>query len=387
MQDSVPLVNLSPLFGVLMSGLAVTAVVLFLWQLRRKPTDRRSTAHSLGLLTLFLCLDLVIFGAFTRLTDSGLGCPDWPGCYGHASPLGAREAIALAHQELPHGPVSPKKAWIEMIHRYLAAGVGLLILIGAAQAWRRAFTKTEGPNEGVVLPTLALVWVIAVGLFGALTVTLRLYPAIVTLHLLGAMGLLTLLTIQVCRYEWAFRPRLLIPAESPLAGIQVKRLRWLAPLVALLLWVQIALGGWVSTNYAVLACNTFPTCQGSWWPDMNFAEGFSIWRPLGMTATGQFIDFTALVAIHYTHRLMAFVVIAAMLMLAWSSRLLGSTPRKLGLGLGVIALCQLLTGLANVALNWPLVAALLHTTGAALAVILITALLCLLAFHAKTRPD
>lgn len=398
MQESVPLINLSPTFGVLMAAVGVVAVVMFLWHLRRRPADRRSTLHSLSLLTLFLCLDLVIFGAFTRLSDSGLGCPDWPGCYGHASPIGAREAIDLAHQQMPSGPVSPKKAWIEMIHRYLAAGVGLLILMGAAHAWwqalrKRTTTAQTQPSyalsveRSTFLPTLALIWVMGVGLFGALTVTLRLYPAVVTLHLLGAMALLTLLTLQVCRYEWAYKPRplALAPDAATVAGI--KRLRWLTPLVAVLLWLQIALGGWVSTNYAVLACNTFPTCQSSWWPTMNFADGFSIWRPLGMTASGEFIDFTALVAIHYSHRLMAYVVIAALLVLAWSARSLGPTARKLTQGLALIAVCQLVTGVANVVLNWPLTAALLHTTGAAIAVILITALLCLMTFHARTSTS
>jgi cytochrome c oxidase assembly protein subunit 15 len=398
MQESVPLVNLSPLFGVLMAGLGVAALVIFLWSLKRKRANQRSAVHSLCLLTLFLCLDLVIFGAFTRLTDSGLGCPDWPGCYGHASPIGARDAIDLAHQQMPTGPVSPKKAWIEMIHRYLAAGVGLLILLGTAHAWwyklrqspkaLRHFPAATGTPEGKVwLPTLALVWVITVGLFGALTVTMRLYPAIVTLHLLGAMALLTLLTVQACRYEWAYnRPRLTW-TNAPQTAAATYRLRWLAPIVAVLLWLQIALGGWVSTNYAVLACDTFPMCQDSWWPKMNFVDGFSILRPLGMTTTGEFIDFSALVAIHYSHRLMAYVVIAAMLLLAWSARSLAPTTRKLSLGLGLIAVCQLLTGMANVVLNWPLVAALLHTTGAALAVILITALLCLQKLHAKTSPS
>ena len=198
----------------------------------------------------FLTFDLVLFGAFTRLTDSGLGCPDWPGCYGSASPLGAKESIATAQAAMPTGPVTHGKAWVEMVHRYLATGVGGLILVLALVAifGRKRFLQSSGLSPW--LPALTLVWVCAQGAFGALTVTMKLFPAIVSLHLLGAYLLLALLTVQVVRL-----------------GMQVSGIPgWIKPWTAaalLMLVVQAASGAWVSTNYAVLACSEFPTCQGS----------------------------------------------------------------------------------------------------------------------------
>lgn len=380
MQDNTLPINFAPIVGFLLSGAVVTAVAILLWWLKTRHNTPHAMRRSLTVLAVFLCCDLIIFGAFTRLTDSGLGCPDWPGCYGHATPVGASQAIDHAYQQMPTGPVSPKKAWIEMIHRYLATGLGLLIVMITAHTWWRHLrthrTAMKHDKGDLFFSTLSLFWVIMVGIFGALTVTLKLYPAIVTLHLLGAMALLMLLTFQTTRSEH-------IAAQHTAP----KRARWLACTVCVLLWMQIALGGWVSTNYAVLACNTFPLCQGSWWPTMNFTEGFTIWRPLGQTSSGQFIDFTALVAIHYTHRLMAYLVIAAMLLLAWTLRTHERRIRILGYGLAAIAIAQLATGLANVVLDWPLSAALLHTTGAALAIILITRLLCLLLFRPIQVPN
>ena len=217
-------------------------------------------------------------------------------------------------------------------------------------------------------PAATLVWVCLQGAFGALTVTWKLYPAIVTLHLLGAMVLLALLCIQAVRYGQAAQSRLPVP---------------LAPALRVLLWwtagavlLQIALGGWVSTNYAVLACTQFPTCQDSWWPPMNFAQGFEIWRELGTGSHGAPIEFAALTAIHYAHRLMAYVVFVSIGLLAW--RLLRQAPalRAQARWLIGLALLQLATGLGNVLLGWPLVAALLHTGGAAALAVVLTWTLC-----------
>ncbi|RYY92728.1 MAG: heme A synthase, partial [Comamonadaceae bacterium] len=209
--------------------------------------------HGLTILTLFLTFDLTLFGAFTRLTDSGLGCPDWPGCYGNASPLGARHEIAMAQAQMPTGPVTHGKAWIEMVHRYLATGVGVLIVVLAVAtfvAWRQQRRAGLTAQHQATLqpgwPLATLVWVCVQGAFGALTVTMKLYPAIVTLHLLGAIGLLALLCMQAVRYQQVAAGRLPTPVSSPL--------RTLLLATSGLLALQIALGGWVSTNYAVLAC-------------------------------------------------------------------------------------------------------------------------------------
>jgi heme a synthase len=327
----------------------------------------------LTVFTLFLTFDLVVFGAFTRLTDSGLGCPDWPGCYGSASPLGASAAITAAQLSLPTGPVTHSKAWVEMIHRYMATGVGALILALTVLSWRAARKQPRHPLGQMQIspwwPTVTLVWVCLQGAFGALTVTLKLYPTIVTAHLLGGLMLLVLLAIQAQGYT-----------RKPL--VLSSGLHRAAVVIALLSAIQIALGGWVSTNYAVLACRDFPMCQGSWWPEMNWAHGYALWRYLGVDADGAALPFEALTAIHYAHRLSAYVVLGAMMLFAW--RLFVSEVRtnsgKNALqpwAWAVIGVCvwQFASGLSNVVLGWPLLGAVAHTTGAAAWVVLLTTLL------------
>ena len=365
--DTTPLYDLSPALRLMGMGLLLAIGPLLWVRLRSKGAPPARRLQALTLLTLFLTFDLVLFGAFTRLTDSGLGCPDWPGCYGKASPVGAREHIAAAQDAMPTGPVTHGKAWVEMIHRYLATAVGVLIIALAVLTWiewrrgRRA-AAPNGPSVSpgaAVLhpgwPLLTLFWVCAQGAFGALTVTMKLFPAIVTLHLLGGVGLLVLLAAQAERYHQADGH----PPEILSTGLRA--LLWLA---ALAVGVQIALGGWVSTNYAVLVCNTFPMCQGSWWPAMDFAQGFELWRPLGLSADGSQLEFHALTAIHYTHRLFAYGVFALLGVLAWRLHRTGHLKRQRR-WVAALALLQLITGLSNVVLDWPLVAAVLHTGGAA----------------------
>lgn len=337
----------------------------WVWRQHRRSTPLRGL-QALTLLTLFLTFDLVLFGAFTRLTDSGLGCPDWPGCYGNASPLGANVAIAAAQSAMPFGPVTHGKAWVEMIHRYLATSVGVLILVLAVLSWitwLRRERKAQPKPINPWWPTLTLFWVCLQGAFGALTVTMKLFPAIVTLHLLGGLVLLALLCIQSVQYSQ------LASGTSPAAVTPgLRGLQWLS--MALLL-LQIALGGWVSTNYAVLACSDFPMCQSSWWPVMDFQQGFTLWRELGLTPTGEHISFAALTAIHYLHRLMAFAVLTLLGVLAWH---LNRVPalRVPSRWLAVLISLQLVTGLSNVVLDWPLVAAVLHTGGAGALLVVMT---------------
>jgi cytochrome c oxidase assembly protein subunit 15 len=329
--------------------------------------NRRATPlgrfQALTLLTLFLTFDLVMFGAFTRLTDSGLGCPDWPGCYGYTTPLGANSHIAAAQSAMPTGPVTVGKAWIEMIHRYLATGVGVLILVLAVASWLGRARAAQSRMVSPWWPTLTLFWVCLQGAFGALTVTMKLFPAIVTLHLVGGLTLLALLSVQVVRSAQA-QGNAVLTLVTP----GVRRLMW-ATLA--LLFVQVVLGGWVSTNYAVLACSDFPKCQGSWWPAMNFSQGFEFWRSLGQTAEGEAISFAALTAIHYVHRSMAFIVLLVFGLLAWQLNRLPALRRHSRWLAGLISL-QLITGLSNVVLGWPLLAAVLHTGGAGALVIVMT---------------
>jgi len=196
-----------------------------------------------------------------------------------------------------------------------------------------------------------------------LTVTMKLFPAIVTLHLLGAMVLLAMLAVQAEQ-----QGRLIAGVKR----IEIDRTtRSLLVFATVLLVLQVALGGWVSTNYAVLACTDFPTCQGSWWPEMHFSQGFEIWRELGMTGAGDHVSFAALTGIHYVHRLMAFVVLAVLGALAWRLWRFGAM-RNLARAVALFAALQLATGLGNVVLGWPLVAALLHTGGASALVLTLT---------------
>jgi cytochrome c oxidase assembly protein subunit 15 len=353
--NEVDLYNLAPVFQLMAVGLAVAALPLAWWFWRQRQANPASRLKSLTLITLFLTFDLVLFGAFTRLTDSGLGCPDWPGCYGSATPIGAVSEISAAQAAMPTGPVTHSKAWIEMVHRYLATGVGVLILSLASMTW---WQRRQSQVLNPWWPTFTLVWVCLQGAFGALTVTMKLFPAIVTLHLMFGVGLLALLMAQAVRYEGAgARP---VPAALR-TGL------WVG---FVLLWLQIALGGWVSTNYAVLACPDFPTCHGQWVPELN-GQGFAIWRSLGMTAEGQNLPFSALSTIHFVHRSAAAVVLGVLVFLGWRLRhILGM--RTVALWLLALSALQLVTGVSNVVFQWPLLAAVLHTGGAAALVVALT---------------
>ncbi len=340
----------------------------WLW-LRQRGADGRARLAALTALTLFLTFDLVVFGAFTRLSDSGLGCPDWPGCYGEASPLGARDAIHAAQTAMPEGPVTWSKAWIEMVHRYLAASVGVLILVLAAASW---LERRRLPHA-LAWPAFSLLWVVLQGLLGKYTVTLKLYPAVVTLHLVGGLALLALLAVQ--HAGWRGRA-LRLPAS----------LRALALAASGLLVAQVVLGGWVSTNYAVLACSGFPLCNGSAWPAMDFGSGFTLLRELGRAGHGGYLTLDALVAIHMAHRLFAAVVAAVLALLAWRLwRQPEAGSRRFGAGLAALLVAQLASGLSNVVLGWPLAAALAHSAGAAALVLLLTLLLAR-TWRQRARP-
>lgn len=362
--DAQPLYDLQPVLRLALLGIVVASAPLaWVWLRSRRDAPAQRLA-ALTALTLFLTFDLVLFGAFTRLTDSGLGCPDWPGCYGSASPTGARAQIRAAEAAMPTGPVTHGKAWIEMIHRYLAMGVGVLITtLAAATWWLRSRARLP---ISPWWPTATLVWVCVQGAFGALTVTMKLFPAIVTLHLLGGMLGVAMLCAQAVRYAQSQR------GSGPATVASGTRALLVA--ATALLWLQIALGGWVSTNYAVLACTDFPTCQSRWWPAMDLASGFSLWRELGLTPAGEPITFAALTGIHYMHRLAAYAVIPVLLLCAW--RLWHGPLARQGRWLAGLVLLQFATGLSNVVLGWPLVAAVLHTGGAAALVVVLTWALC-----------
>ncbi|MCQ8897665.1 COX15/CtaA family protein [Limnobacter humi] len=302
-----------------------------------------------------LTFGLIMLGAYVRLSDAGLGCPDWPGCYGKLTPSHAAADIAAAVQEQggDHGPVSIPKAWKEMVHRYIASFLGLVIISIAVMAWRKRHELRQSP----VLAT-ALVGVVCLqGAFGAWTVTLLLKPAIVTGHLIGGMSVLGLLT-----WLWL---RQTTPARTVSPPRDSQRLVWLARAGLLVVCAQIILGGWVSTNYAAVVCTDFPTCQGSYWPTMEFNHAFHIVRELGETPDGQLLNVSSLTAIHFTHRMGAIVVTAVLLTLALA---LWRTPGRQALALKVVGVLtlQIAMGIGNVVFHLPLWLAVLHNGGAAL---------------------
>jgi cytochrome c oxidase assembly protein subunit 15 len=321
----------------------------------------------------FFTFDLIVFGGFTRLTDSGLGCPDWPGCYGEANPFLAHLHIAAAEALMPTGPVTQAKAWIEMIHRFLAMGIGFLIIGLMVSAWlqaRRPQSHARGRAPSPWLPTVMFLWVCVQGAFGAWTVTMKLQPVIVTLHLLFGMALLALAVWMGGREDNTWTPMPVLAAPDAMKCRRLRPLAWLAGAVLL---VQLALGGWVSTNYATLACNDFPLCNGQIVPAMDFEHGFTLWRELGKTAAGHYLPFQALTAIHWVHRNFAVVVVLVLGLAAWRAWHipgLRGTARNLAL----VLLAQALTGIATVFLSFPLVIAVLHNAGAALLVLLVTML-------------
>jgi heme a synthase len=312
---------------------------------------------------LFLTFDLIMFGAFTRLTDSGLGCPDWPGCYAHGNPLSAHEMIAAAETALPSGPVTVFKAWVEMLHRYFAIAVGVLIIVLMAMAWNKWLRSGRTARRfRPVFPTLLLLLVCVQGAFGAWTVTMKLEPIIVTTHLLLAMSLLAAMTCLGAAQN-----------QHLPVGAAGRKLAAPALVVVLLLALQIALGGWVSTNYAVLACSDFPLCNGALVPPMDFAHGFSLWRHLGQTANGDSLPFSALTAIHWTHRTFAYLVIIGVAWLAHRA-LQDSGLRRTAIALLLAIALQFCTGMSTVVFKWPLAIAVMHSGGAALLLVLLVML-------------
>ncbi|WP_174998972.1 COX15/CtaA family protein [Rugamonas aquatica] len=328
---------------------------------------------------VFLTFDLIVFGAFTRLTDSGLGCPDWPGCYGAANPFLAHEQITAAEALLPTGPVTVVKAWIEMIHRYLAMAIGVLIVAMMAQAWYQ-WRKSKGTRTEYApwLPTVLFLFICVQGAFGAWTVTLKLQPVIVTTHLLLGMGMLSLLAWYGGRQNQLIAPVRTVTASPP----AMRNIRLLAGASAILLLVQLALGAWTSTNYATLACTDFPLCGGKLVPDMDFEHGFTLWRELGKTAAGHYLPFAALTAIHWVHRNVGIIVALVAgytAWRAWEHAALHKTARYIALALAA----QIATGVATIYLSFPLTIAVLHNAGAALLVLLLT----MLNYKAKYQYD
>lgn len=318
----------------------------------------------LALIATLLGLVVVVLGAYVRLSDAGLGCPDWPGCYGRLDVPQGEQQIAQANIAYPQRPVEVTKAWKEMIHRYLAGILGLCIVGLAVIAWRR---RGE-PRQPVVLPLVLVGLVSFQALLGMWTVTLLLKPVIVMAHLLGGLTTLALLWWLVLRQS-SYAP----------AVPNTDQTRALKPWVLLGLFLvigQVMLGGWTSANYAALACPDFPTCQTQWWPPMDFGEAFTLWRGLGISYEGGVLTNDARVAIHMMHRLGAVLVLIYMGWLIWRilTQASHSVLRNTALITAVLVGIQVSLGIANVVLKLPLPVAVAHNAVAALLILALVAL-------------
>ena len=314
-----------------------------------------------ALVATLLCAIVVVVGAWVRLTNAGLGCPDWPGCYGQVHPSQVTEIA---------GDVGAyQKALNEMVHRYIVGALGLFILgLAAFSVWNR-----RDPAQPRVLPLLIVALIVLQALLGMWTVTLLLKPLIVTLHLLGGLATLSLL------WWLALSPerRELKAAERPVRNLAIAAMA--------VVTLQISLGGWTSTNYAAAACADFPACHGQWWPDMDFANAFVLWRGLGIDYEGGVLDAPARVAIHYSHRLGAYLTALLLLLLVVGVWRRGQTMFTRAAGTAVLAalILQILIGMNLIWQGWPLWLGTLHNAGAASVVLAMVALLRSLA----PRPE
>jgi len=317
-------------------------------------TPRLLLFRRLALAGVLLALVVVVLGAWVRLSAAGLGCPDWPGCYGHLSAGSAAENVAAVNEAFPHRPFEYHKAIKEMVHRYFASGLGFLILVLAGLA----ISNRKDPEQPVALPIALVALVIFQGLLGMWTVTLLLKPLIVVLHLIGGLSTLSLL-------GWLA----MSPSHAPERWSPVNSgLRKLAGVGLAVLALQIMLGGWTSSNYAALACPDFPTCQNSYWPHMDVKDAFVLWRGLGIDYEGGVLDHPARVAIHFVHRLGAIaaaIILGVLSFLAWRQ---GTTPavRTAGVLLGAVLIAQLILGPVMVMRALPLALATAHNGVAAL---------------------
>ncbi len=315
--------------------------------------------YRLAVIATLLTVVVVLLGAYTRLTHAGLGCPDWPGCYGFLAVPMSEQAQSLAAQRFPDAPLEVRKGWNEMIHRYFAGALGLVILGLAVQAVRQRYL----PGQPLKLPLLILAVVIGQAAFGMWTVTLQLWPQVVTAHLLGGFATLSLLFLLCLR----------LSGRQPSVGPMPGRLRALAMIGMLAVIAQVALGGWVSSNYAAVACTDFPTCHGEWWPEMDFANAFNLTHhDIGPNYLGGLLYGEARTAIHLTHRLGALAVTLILLALAWQLWRNGLS-RLAAMLLAALAL-QITLGISNVLLNLPLAVAVAHNGGGAL-LLLVTVLI------------
>jgi cytochrome c oxidase assembly protein subunit 15 len=327
-----------------------------------------SPVHKLAVLAAIIAFAVIVLGAYVRLSHAGLGCPDWPGCYGHLTWPNEPHELTRAAQVYPERPAETDKAWKEMVHRYLAGSLVLLVAALNLLCWKREYRDTG--LRGLAAALLAIILFQAA--LGMWTVTLKLLPVVVMGHLLGGLTTFSLLLWMAWRSRGAW------PADAR-GGLASYRVATLTGLVVLVM--QLALGGWTSANYAALACPDFPTCQGVLWPDANFADGFTVWREIGADYEGGVLDMQSRVAIQVAHRIGATITLFVLGILAL--RLARSrVARREGLLLGVLLLVQIALGIQNVALQLPLFNAVAHNAMGAL----LLAMMLWLTYRSTLRP-
>lgn len=314
------------------------------------------TSARLALAVTLLALLVIVLGAYVRLSNAGLGCPDWPGCYGNLIAPTTEPQIASANSAYPQRPVDVHKAWKEMAHRYLAGTLGLCVLLLALLSLRRS-----GSEQPRLLPWLLVLIVAFQAALGMWTVTLLVKPAIVTSHLLGGFITLALL--------WILTLRLYGPALDRHVITRPKRLLGYARIGLLILLLQITLGGWTSTNYAAIGCTEFPTCHsGSWWPAVDFTQAFTLWHGIGIDYEYGILSAEARTAIHLSHRIGA--VITAIYLLLFVRLLYhdgrATVTQRLAWVVTILLMLQLALGITNVLGHLPLPVAVAHNGIAAL---------------------
>jgi cytochrome c oxidase assembly protein subunit 15 len=316
----------------------------------------------LAVFTLIFSLSVVILGASTRLKDAGLGCPDWPGCYGQLLVPQHPHAVNHANMLYPERPVEEHKAWYEMIHRYLAGSLGLFIFALAAITLKR-----HRQERGLVALTLALVGVVIFqALLGMWTVTMKLFPTVVMGHLLGGFTTVALLALLVAKLS------LKSAIELDKTTYVLARICWLAVMV------QVALGGWTAANYAATVCSQLPICEAGWWQHLNLSGAFKFWgHGTDMYEYAPHLTPDIKITIHVLHRIGAIFVGCLLLILILR---LAQQQDKLSslwaLGLGLLTLAQIGLGIANVQLNLPLAIAVAHNLGGCLLIAALTVLNC-----------
>ncbi|MRI33338.1 cytochrome B [Endozoicomonas sp. OPT23] len=327
--------------------------------------------YNLSLFATLLAVVVVGLGAYTRLVHAGLGCPDWPGCYGFLTVPETSQEIAVAEMAFPDAPVEVEKGWAEMVHRYVAGSLLLLVLMIAVISFRNRHIE----GQPVALPFITLGLIILQAAFGMWTVTLKLWPQVVTAHLLGGFATLSLLLLLTLRLSGLGWKRL----EISKASAKVKRFAFLALLVVVL---QVTLGGWTSSNYAALACPDFPKCHGEWLPELDMSTGFDVGQSIGPNYLGGQLDSDARTAIHFTHRIGALVTSLILVLLFFKVRRFSSSLsftertslQRLSFLMLLALLVQVGLGITNIVGHLPLSVAVAHNLGGAALLLTLVAL-------------